>query len=257
MMQPFSTLRLTSSWTQSWRALVLTLGGLMSSSALADTVEQLYQQAGWAQQRTHFTQALQHTQQGFKGSLPEVVYQALLENSNQRFAPDKLRQQALNTLRSQLTQADPALAFFSSPLGRKVVAAETTATSPSTLRQYQQGIPKQPLEVSRQLVLRQLGEHIPFAEAGAEVALALSSVAASSLTQMIPGVFSSAQTNDLLGSQRQHLVQQMNQDLDNTLALVYRDLSDEELEQYLAFAQSASGQAYFSAALKAVQAALH
>ena len=235
----------------------LGLSGVVSPVVFANEIEQLYQQAGWEQQRTHFSQVLRQTQQGFKGTLPEVIYQALVENSNQRFAPDKMRRQALTSLRSQLVNPQPALAFFNSSVGQQVVQAETKATSPATLKQYQSGIPKLPIEVSRQLLLRELSEAIPYTEAGAEVALSLSSLAANSLTQMIPGVFSQEQTSDLLGTQRQRLVQQMSQDLDNTLAFVYQDLSDQQLEQYLAFAQSTAGREYFKAALRVVKTALN
>ena len=46
------------------------------------------------------------------------------------------------------------------------------------------------------------------------------------------------------------------QDLDNTLLHVYRELSDPELEQFVEFAQSADGQAYYQAALQALRAGL-
>ena len=45
-------------------------------------------------------------------------------------------------------------------------------------------------------------------------------------------------------------------DLDNTLLFVYRDLSDEELEEFATFAESAEGKAYYQAALAAIRAGL-
>jgi hypothetical protein len=52
------------------------------------------------------------------------------------------------------------------------------------------------------------------------------------------------------------MIEQVDADLDNTLLYVYRDLSDAELEEYVAFAQSDEGKAYYQAALQALRAGL-
>ena len=97
---------------------------------------------------------------------------------------------------------------------------------------------------------------LPASEAGAEVSLALAGVAADSLSQMLPGILASGQAQSLLNSQRDRLREQIEGDLDNTLLYIYRELSDAELEQYLDFARSAAGQAYYQAALQAVREGL-
>ncbi|MCY1549080.1 hypothetical protein D9M68_852320 [compost metagenome] len=51
-------------------------------------------------------------------------------------------------------------------------------------------------------------------------------------------------------------MEQIGADLDNTLLHVYRDLSDPELDEFVGFAQSAQGQAYYQAALAAIRAGL-
>lgn len=55
--------------------------------AWADSLDQLYKVAGWPEQRAHFNDALTAAQQRYQNSLPPAVYQALVNNSNQRFAP--------------------------------------------------------------------------------------------------------------------------------------------------------------------------
>lgn len=54
--------------------------------AWADGHDQLYKVAGWPEQRAHFNDALTAAQQRYQNSLPPAVFQALLNNSNQRFA---------------------------------------------------------------------------------------------------------------------------------------------------------------------------
>jgi hypothetical protein len=222
----------------------------------ADTLDQLYKTAGWPDQRAHFTDAVSAAQQRYRNSLPPAVYQALVSNSNQRFQAQAMDQRAQAQLRSNLSNPAPALAFFQSPLGRKVVAAELLATRKDQLAKNAKGLPKIQASDTRQLIIGHLAQALPAREAGAEVSLAIAGVAADSLSSMIPGLFGAGQAQGLLDGQRQRLMNQIGEDLNNTLLYVYRDLSDAELEQFSTFAESAEGQAYYKAALAAVRAGL-
>ena len=84
------------------RALSVVLTLLLSLPALADDYLQLYQAAGWPQQRMHFSDALQAAQERYRSSLPPAVYQALVNNSNQRFAAAAVDQRAQQGLRDNL-----------------------------------------------------------------------------------------------------------------------------------------------------------
>ena len=88
----------------------------------ADNLDQLYKAAGWPDQRAHFNDALSAAQERYRNSLPPAVYQALVNNSNQRFQAQAVDRRAQAQLRATLNNPAPALAFFQSPLGRKVVA---------------------------------------------------------------------------------------------------------------------------------------
>lgn len=96
--------------------------------AWADGHDQLYKIAGWPDQRAHFNDALSAAQQRYQNNLPPAVFQALVNNSNQRFAPQAMDQRAEAQLRQHLADPQPALTFFQSPLGKKIVAAELLAT---------------------------------------------------------------------------------------------------------------------------------
>ncbi|KTC44255.1 MAG: DUF2059 domain-containing protein [Pseudomonas sp.] len=238
------------------RRLLFSLLIFCTMPAWADSHDQLYKVAGWAEQRAHFTDALGAAQQRYQNSLPPAVYQALVDNSNQRFAPQAVDRRAEEQLRQQLADPAPALSFFQSPLGRKIVAAELQATRRDQLAKNAQGLPKMQASDNRQLVIGHLAQALPAREAGAEVSLAIAGVAADSLSQMIPGLLGNGQAQGMLNGQRQRLMEQIGNDLNNTLLYVYRDLSDTELEEFATFAESSEGKAYYQAALAAIRAGL-
>ena len=222
----------------------------------ADSLDQLYKVAGWPEQRAHFTDALDAAQQRYQNSLPPAVFQALVNNSNQRFEPKAVDARAAAQLRANLRNPTPALAFFQSPLGRKIVAAELLATRRDQLAKNAKGLPRIQASDTRLLIIGHLAKALPAREAGAEVSLAIAGVAADSLSQMIPGLLGGGQAQGMLDGQRARLMEQIGNDLNNTLLYVYRDLSDPELEEFASFAESAEGQAYYKAALAAIRAGL-
>ncbi|WP_462401533.1 hypothetical protein [Pseudomonas sp. Marseille-QA0332] len=238
------------------RSFLLFLMMICTMPVWADSLEQLYKAAGWPDQRAHFNDAVQAAQQRYRNSLPPAVYQALVSNSNQRFEPQAMDRRAQAQLRANLAEPGPALAFFQSPLGRKVVAAELLATRKDQLARNAEGLPKIEASDTRQLIIGHLAQALPAREAGAEVSLAIAGVAADSLSSMIPGLFGASQAQGLLDGQRQRLMEQIGSDLNNTLLYVYRELSDVELEEFATFAESPAGQAYYKAALAAIRAGL-
>ena len=229
---------------------------ISSPSVFADAYLQLYQKAGWQQQHKHFSSAVQQTQLRYQNTLPSAIYQTLVENSNQRFAAAAMQQRAQHALRQNLASPTTALAFFESTLGQKVSAAEIAASHPEQLNRYASGLPVISADATRRLLIRHLSNALPASQAGAEVTLALGSVAADSLSQMLPGLMGSEQANALLDSQRQRLVAQIDSNIDNTLLHIYQSLSDAELEEFVSFAQSPEGQLYYQAVFKKLQARL-
>ncbi len=152
----------------------------------ADNLDQLYKAAGWPDQRAHFNDALSAAQERYRNSLPPAVYQALVNNSNQRFQAQAVDRRAQAKLRATLANPAPALAFFQSPLGRKVVAAELKATRKDELAKNAKGLPKIQASDDRLLVIGHLAQALPAREAGAEVSLAIAGVAADSLSSDDP-----------------------------------------------------------------------
>ena len=238
------------------RRLFLLLMMFCALPAWADNLDDLFTVAGWPQQREHFNDALGAAQERYRNNLPPAVYQALVNNSSQRFAPAAMDQRAKEQMRKNLPNPSPALSFFQSPLGAKIVAAELLATRRDQLAKHAQGLPRMEADATRQLLINHLSRALPAREAGAEVSLAIAGVAADSLSSMIPGLLGGGQAQSMLNGQRQRLMDQIGGELDNTLLYVYRDLSDPELEEFVTFAQSPEGKTYYQAALAAVRAGL-
>lgn len=238
------------------RALLALCCVLFAPLLLADPYVALYRAAGWEQQQQHFQLALQNAQQSYRNSLPEAVYQSLKDNSQRRLGSAHIEQRLLKSLRQQGLETAPALAFFSGPVGQRVVIQEVHASSPSELKRNAQGIAPVSASPERRAMAQRLSAVLPVREAGAEVALALGSIAADSLSQMLPGLFDTQQTQNLVQNQRDRLQQQMAGDLVQTLLHVYRELDDHELAAFAEFAESAQGRAYYAAALKALRAGL-
>ena len=82
-----------------------------SVGALADAYQSLYQAAGLAEQRNHFQDALRFAQQRYRNTLPSGVYEALVRNSNRRFAVAAMDARAMNALRTGLENPPPASSF--------------------------------------------------------------------------------------------------------------------------------------------------
>ena len=238
------------------RRLFLLLMMFCALPAWADNLDDLFTVAGWPQQREHFNDALGAAQERYRNNLPPAVYQALVNNSSQRFAPAAMDQRAKDQMRKNLPNPSPVLIFFQSPLGTKIVAAELLATRRDQLAKHAQGLPRMEADATRQLLINHLSRALPAREAGAEVSLAIAGVAADSLSSMIPGLLGGGQAQSMLNGQRQRLMDQIGGELDNTLLYVYRDLSDPELEEFVTFAQSPEGKTYYQAALAAVRAGL-
>jgi hypothetical protein len=196
----------------------------------ADNLDQLYKAAGWPDQRAHFNDALSAAQQRYRNSLPPAGLPGAGQQQQPALPGPGGGPPRPGAVARTLANPAPALAFFQSPLGRKVVAAELLATRKDQLAKNAKGLPKIQASDNRLLIIGHLAQALPAREAGAEVSLAIAGVAADSLSSMIPGLFGGGQAQSLLDGQRQRLMNQIGEDLNNTLLYVYRDLSDAELE---------------------------
>ena len=152
-------------------------------------------------------------------------------------------------------QLSEALRFYRSDLGRLITAAETRATSPAEVSRMQAGLPAQNPSAQRAALLNRLGKQLPALDMGEEVSLALASLATQSANDMLGGLLT---IPDGLADQRRGTLRaQMEPNLPQTLAYVYRDLTDQQLGRYADWSESDAGRAFFQAASAAARDALN
>lgn len=235
---------------------LLALVMFFSTPAHADTGA-LYQASGMAQHQQHFQAALASAQQRYGQQLPPALRETLMRNSSQRFELGGMHDRAQTRLALELDtqQMRQAMDFFAGPLGSRIVAAETRASSPAAAATMQQGLPVVELSTERRALIERLTRHLPALEMGVEVSAALAGLAAQSANDLLGGLLGSvAQAGD---SGRERLRQQMRTNLPNTLAYIYRDFDDAELTRFAEWAESPAGQGFYRAAERAVQDALN
>src|SRR5690554_3605334 len=232
------------------------LGSLYSGYASASPAE-LYQRSGMAQHQQHFQAALQSAQQRYARQLPPAVQETLVRNSSQRFEPQGMhdRAQARLALAMEPAAIQQALTFFNSPLGSKIVSAETRASAPASVAAMQQGLPVQQLSPERRALIERLATRLPALELGVEVSMALTGLAAQSANDLLGGLMKIPQQGG--SDSRDRLRSQMRPNLPDTLAYVYRDLSDDELTRFAQWTESAGGQTFYRATEQAVRDALN
>ncbi|SDR70614.1 hypothetical protein SAMN05216421_0079 [Halopseudomonas xinjiangensis] len=235
----------------------LALGLAVCLPAQANVTEELYQATGMNQHQDHFQFALKAAQQRYSRQLPANLYETLVQQSNQRFEPQGMRDRAMARLAVDLDEADQSeiLKFYRSDLGRQVVGAETRATSPASIVAMQRGLPQHELSDSRRQLVEKLSDVLPALDLGVEVSLSLASLAAQSANSFFGGLMQIP--DSAVANQRERLRQEMRPNLPDTLAHVYRDLSDEQLRNLIEWSQSTTGREYYEAAELAVRDALN
>ncbi|WP_304639148.1 DUF2059 domain-containing protein [Pseudomonas sp.] len=236
---------------------LFTLFMLTGLSAHAVPTAELYQVSGMAQHQQHFQFALRAAQQRYAQQLPPAVYDSLVRQSNQRFEPQGMHDRAQARLALAMTEADhrEALRFYNSTLGRQIVAAETRATSPASIVAMQRGLPQHQISSTRQQLINRLGEVLPALDLGVEVSLSLAGLAAQSANTFLGGLLQIPEST--VTGRRDSLRNQMRPDLPETLAHVYRDLSDDDLRGYLAWSESEQGRLFYRTVELAVRDALN
>ena len=229
---------------------------LLGPAAQAST-SALYQASGMAQHQEHFQAALASAQQRYGQQLPPALRDTLTRNSSQRFDLAGMHDRAQTRLALELDeqQMQQALGFFTGSLGSRIVAAETSASSPASVARLQQGLPVMELSAERRAFIERLAAQLPALEMGVEVSTALTGLAAQSANDLLGGLMTLPQQAGNNG--RERLRQQMRPNLSNTLAYIYRDLNDDELTRFTEWAESSSGQTFYRATEQAVRDALN
>ena len=196
------------------------------------------------------------------GQLSEQDLERLRKAIATTYAPDDLRTAARNQLPVTLAQQDAAtvLRWLSSDLGRRITALEEAGSSPDEATKRQETGPRilTSLSAARRERMERLAKLTLSSEAAADLIINTMMGIAHGLALSATGAAADS-IEDLKGklqSQRDRFVEALGPRIIAEFAAMYQPLSDQELDQYVAFCESPPGQKYAVASLDAIDKAL-
>jgi hypothetical protein len=196
------------------------------------------------------------------GRLSEQDLERLRKTIATTYAPDDLRTAARNELLATLPRPDAAtvLRWLSSDLGKRITTLEEVGSSPDEAIKRQDTGPRilASLPAPRKQRIEHLAKLTLSAEAAADLIINTMMGVAHGLALSAPGA-AADNIEDLkakLQSQRDRFVEMLGPRIVADFAAMYQPLSDQELDQYIAFCESPAGQKYAVAALGAIDKAL-
>ncbi|WP_293370856.1 hypothetical protein [Nevskia sp.] len=245
--------------------LVLAAGHAAAADRIsAETAEAIIQKSGMAAQLDDFGPSMRAgitTNPELAGKMTEEQLGSLIGAFESAYAPARLSAGINAELIRQLKPAvaKDALSWLESELGAKITALEDTATAiaidPEKMAEAQKLLERLPPRRAERYIA--LMKSTGADEAGAQIALnsalGVAYGAATTLGSTPP------QLDDLrkeLEAGRPQMVEALGNVYIVLFASVYQSLPESELDQYLAFADSASGKAYHKAVSAALDAAL-
>ena len=227
-----------------------------STPEVAGKVNKLIDAAGIAhsvrQIQPGIVSAFDEPQEG----LPENVRRALREAASEAFRPDPIIEKVRARLGTALTvrHLDDALVWLESPIGRRITDLENATAEPAAsarIEAYARELEKRPPTKSRSELVAKLMVATGSSEFGAVMVESMVLASALGINAAHP-----VQQQEPIERLRQRvkatippLRKQSDEILTLSMLYTYRSLSDQDLNSYLKFLNSASGSAYTKGAL--------
>lgn len=197
-------------------------------------------------------------QQG--GSLPPELTQKVQRAAAQAYNSNNIKQRVRQQLRQQLSVKDikQLMEWLKSDTGRKITQAEEKASTPQAIAEAMRTGSSIQVSAQRQQLFKQLDQATDMSQNNIDIAM-FTAVAVS--TGMVAGLPVEqrpphAQIQASIEQMRPNMTAAMRQQLQLMLAYTYRNISDAELNRYIDFYQSRSGQQYNRAMITGVRKAL-
>lgn len=165
------------------------------------------------------------------------------------YKAEKMRSQVMASLRRNLSAADVAavMLWFQSPLGQEFTAAEVAFDQPGNIATARDALRNPPeLVPERGHLLEQLDDGLGFSTLMLQVAQD-SVISAARIGAMQHGLdvgATLARVTAAFNAQRGRFLAQVRQQTLGTMALTYREQSDEKIAQYVAFNQTEAAQRF-------------
>lgn len=243
--------------------------GAQAQQASSEDIDRLLQRSGIE----HFLEALpQQVGEGLAAAIAEDPdgtalladsVQSLQDSANTTFASGQLAPVIRQVLERRI-DADVArevLAWLDSPLGTRLTLLENVASSPDFPRQleaYMRTLPDNPPAAERLELLQELDRAANITESGIEVVLHMQLALVVAVVETLPEQQrpTIAELLQSLESERPAIEQMLKQVSLSSLLFTYRDVSDADLQQYIAFLGSPAGKLFQSSLIEGLDLAL-
>jgi hypothetical protein len=163
-------------------------------------------------------------------------------------------------IRSNLAKNDirAALAWLSSPLGEKITRLEEDASTPAAYTEMQAMADTLTKNTARAAQLKKLDTAVKATESGVRVALNIQMSLLTAMSSVLPKDKrpSAGEIKDQVNKNGAQMRSTAEQETLLSFLYAYRTLTDAEIDQYIAFAESKSGKKYHAATSKGVSDAM-
>jgi hypothetical protein len=225
---------------------------LMQKSGLNKQIEQipLMMQAGMAQaEQNEPSRKLTQKEMDDLNSMVAEAFDAKAVNASVQ-----------KHIRSNLAKNDilEVLAWLSSPLGEKITRLEEDASTPAAYAEMQAMADTLTKNTARAAQLRKLDGAVKATESGVRVALNIQISLLTAMSSVLPKDKrpSAEEIKGQVNKNNEQVQSMVEQDTLLSFLYTYRTLTDAEVDQYIAFAESKSGRNYHAATSKAVSDAM-
>jgi hypothetical protein len=225
---------------------------LMQKSGLNKQIEQipLMMQAGMAQaEQNEPSRKLTQKEMDDLNSMVAEAFDAKAVNASVQ-----------QHIRANLAKNDilAALAWLSSPLGEKITRLEEDASTPAAYTEMQAMADTLTKTTARAAQLRKLDRAVKATESGVRVALNIQMSLLTAMSSVLPKDKrpSAEEIKGQVNKNSEQVQSMVEQDTLLSFLYAYRTLTDAEVDQYIAFAESKSGRNYHAAMSKGVSDAM-
>ena len=185
------------------------------------------------------------------GRMPPQVYEYLVPLLKDAYQADRIKRQLLARFNKSLEPSciEAVLSWLRSPLGRKVTKLEEAASTPEGVRQmtmYAAMIQSDPPPQERLRLVERLDEAIKATDLMLDMATITVNETMNGVIAAMPQQLDMdpATLSRYLKTHRAEMREQFQKAVMNTFLYTYQPLSNGELEEYVAFAESEHGRRY-------------
>ncbi|HEY9033805.1 MAG TPA: DUF2059 domain-containing protein [Pseudomonadales bacterium] len=194
------------------------------------------------------------------GDMEDPDMQALSDTMMTIFSAERLKQQTAQYLATTLDKADieQVLDWLNSPLGRRITRLEVDSSAPESMADMQAMLPVLMQDSQRLALMADLDRATMASEATVSMMLSIQKAMLSGMMSNAPAdeQMSEADIDQLLANLRPQIEAQYREFVTASMLYTYRVLEEDDIRRYIAFADSAAGRHYHSAAIGAISQAM-